>query len=61
MKKIRSKKNNLLNYFICDHKDLSKQYLKSCNKFFKSIKPAKKLTGFWYFRKKDYPFLKGKT
>ena len=38
MKKIRSKKNNLLNYFICDHKDLSKQYLKSCNKFFKSIK-----------------------
>ena len=38
MKKIRSKKNNLLNYFICDHKDLSKQYLKSCSKFFKSIK-----------------------
>jgi len=38
MKKIRSKKNNLLNYFICNHKDLSKQYLKSCNKFFKSLK-----------------------
>ena len=37
MKKIRSKKDNLLNYFICDHKDLSKNYLKSCNKFFKSI------------------------
>ena len=36
-KKIRSKKNNLLNYFICDHKDLSNGYLKSCNKFFKSI------------------------
>jgi len=38
MKKIRSKKNNLLNYFICNHKDLSKEYLKSCNKFFKSLK-----------------------
>ncbi len=37
MKKIRSKKNNLLNYFICDHKDLSKAYLKNCNDFFKSI------------------------
>ena len=37
-KKIRSKKNNLLNYFICNHKDLSKEYLKSCNNFFKSLK-----------------------
>ena len=35
-KKIRSKKNNLLNYFICDHKDLSKDYLKSCEEFLKS-------------------------
>ena len=37
MKKIRSKKNDLLNYFNCDHKYLSKEYLKSCNDFFKSI------------------------
>jgi 3-hydroxy-3-methylglutaryl CoA synthase len=37
-KKIRSKKNNLLNYFIHDHKYLSKEYLKSCEKFFKSLK-----------------------
>jgi len=36
-KKIRSKKNNLLNYFVYDHKDLSNGYLKSCNEFFKSI------------------------
>lgn len=46
MKKIRSKKNNLLNYFICDHKDLSKNYLKSCNNFFEQIKkkePTEKL------------------
>ena len=38
MKKIRSKKNNLLNYFIHDHKYLSKNYLKTCNKFIKEIK-----------------------
>jgi len=51
MKKIRSKKNNLLNYFNCDHKDLSKEYLKSCNEFFKSdlfkandLKGVKKLS-----------------
>ena len=37
MKKIKSKQSNLLNYFICDHKDLRKEYLKSCNDFFKSI------------------------
>ena len=37
MKKIRSKKNDLLNYFIHDHKYLSKDYLRSCKKFFKEI------------------------
>ena len=42
MKKIRSKKNNLLNYFIHDHKYLSKDYLKSCNKFFKEIEKKQK-------------------
>ena len=41
MKKIRSKKNNLFNYFACDHKDLSSGYLKSCAKFFRSIKQRK--------------------
>ena len=51
MKKIRSKKSNLLNYFIVDHKNLSKDYLKSCNEFFKSdlfksndLKGVKKLS-----------------
>ena len=34
---IRSKKNNLLNYFAHDHKDLSKQYIKGCETFFKSL------------------------
>ena len=36
---IRSKHNNLLNYFIFDKKDLSKAYLKSCNEFFNRDKP----------------------
>ena len=34
---IRSKKNNLFNYFAHDHKDLSKQYIKGCETFFKSL------------------------
>jgi hypothetical protein len=34
---VRSKHNNLLNYFLYDEKDLSKAYIKSCNKFFKDI------------------------
>ena len=42
MEKIKSRKSNLLNYFICDHKHLSKDYLKSCNKFFKSLKEKQK-------------------
>jgi len=45
-KKIRSKKNNLFNYFACDHKDLSKDYLKSCNNFFKENKKNNDPFGF---------------
>ena len=37
MKKIRSKHNDLMNYFICDHKDLSKAYVKKSEKFLKEI------------------------
>ena len=37
MRKIRSKHNNLMNYFICDHKDLSKVYVKKSEKFLKEI------------------------
>ena len=36
-KKIRSKHNNLLNYFIHDKRYLSKAYVRSCEKFFDSI------------------------
>jgi hypothetical protein len=37
---IRSKHNNLLNYFICNHKDLSKAYLRLvANKFLNENKP----------------------
>jgi len=34
---IKSKHNNLLNYFIHDHQDLSPAYVRSCEKFFKEI------------------------
>lgn len=37
MKKIISKRNNLLNYFTCDHRTLNQSYLKNCEKFFKKI------------------------
>ena len=33
MASIRSKHNNLLNYFICDHARLSKAYVRKCEKF----------------------------
>jgi len=35
IKKIRSKHNNLLNYFIYDKQDLAPGYIRSCEKFFK--------------------------
>ncbi len=35
--KIRSKHNNLLNYFIHDRRDLSPAYVRSCEKFFKRL------------------------
>jgi hypothetical protein len=38
---IRSKHDNLLNYFIFDNKNLSKKYVKASKKFLKSIKNKK--------------------
>ena len=37
MARVRSKHSNLLNYFICDKRDLSPAYVRSCEKFFKSL------------------------
>ena len=34
---IRSKHNDLLNYFVHDKRDLSRAYRKSCEKFLKEI------------------------
>ena len=34
---IRSKHNNLLNYFIHDRQDLSPAYVRSCEKFFREL------------------------
>jgi len=38
---IKSKHDNLLNYFIHDDKDLSKKYVKDSKKFLESIKNKK--------------------
>ena len=40
--KVRSKHNNLINYFIVDHKYLSKEYIRKCKKFLCSLKKQKK-------------------
>ena len=37
MAKIKSKHSDLLNYFIYEDKDLSKEYIKKSRKFLKSI------------------------
>jgi hypothetical protein len=36
-KKVRSKHNDLLNYFIHDEQDLSPAYVASCRRFFKEL------------------------
>ena len=41
MAKIRSKHNDLLNYFIYEDKDLSKEYVRKSKKFLNSIKNKK--------------------
>ena len=41
MAKIRSKHDNLLNYFIYDDKELSKEYVKNSKKFLNGIKNKK--------------------
>jgi hypothetical protein len=41
MAKIRSKHSDLLNYFIYDDKDLSKEYVRKSKKFLNSIKNNK--------------------
>ncbi len=39
---IRSKHNDLLNYFIHDPRDLSPAYVRSCEKFFKELGKKRK-------------------
>ena len=43
---IRSKHDNLLNYFIHDDKNLSKEYVKKSRKFLKSIDNKKVINIF---------------
>ncbi len=42
---IKTKKYNLLNYFIYDNKDLPKAYVKRCEKFLKELNDKKRLHG----------------
>mgnify|MGYP007032747404 CR=1 FL=1 len=42
MASIRSKHNNLLNYFLYDEKLLSKAYVRKCKKFLNEIKQKEK-------------------
>ena len=44
MARIRSKHNNLLNYFICDRRDLSPAYVRGCEKFLKKNKKKLKVS-----------------
>ncbi len=37
MARVRSKHNNLLNYFIHDRRDLAPAYVRSCEKFLEEI------------------------
>ena len=40
---IKSKKNNLFNYFAHNHNDLSKAYLKSCKTFFLTLNDKERI------------------
>ena len=44
MARIKSKHNNLLNYFIHDRRDLSPAYVRSCEKYFKEIEKNLKVS-----------------
>ena len=44
MARVRSNHNNLLNYFICDRRDLSPEYVRKCEKYFKEIKKNLKVS-----------------
>ena len=37
MARVRSKHNNLLNYFICDKRDLAPAYVRKCEKYLEEI------------------------
>ena len=42
--KVRSKHNNLMNYFIHDERDLSPAYVKKCERFLWSLRNAGLIT-----------------
>ncbi len=48
MKKIKSNRKSLLNYFTCNHNNLSKNYLEDCESFLNSLNNNNNIN------KKDY-------
>jgi len=46
MARVRSKHNSLLNYFICDKRDLSPAYVRSCEKFLKEISAKRQAASY---------------
>ena len=51
-KKVRSKHNNLLNFFLYDEKYLSKAYIKKCEEFIDSL-GSRKLEECFKMEKKE--------
>jgi hypothetical protein len=50
-RKIRSKHNNLFNFFIYDEKDLSPAYVDKCERFIDSLGPDRKLSDCFKMKK----------
>ena len=46
MARVRSNHNNLLNYFICDKRDLSPTYVRKCEKYLEEISRKRQAASF---------------
>ena len=55
---IRSKHNDLLNYFICDNENLSKEYVRKSENFLKEISDKQKRNALKY--PNDFEVVNGK-
>ena len=53
MRKVRSNHNSLLNYFLYDKEDLSKEYAKKCEEFIDSLGYKNKLEDCFKMEKQN--------